>query len=148
MHDIIIRYSHAHRTEKFSQQCSIIWPVLVIGLLFVYKLSGRRFNSNCSHLNFRLRACFEQWIPQHSGNFRVWIYSKCVCDMIITYSQMHRTDKFSQHSSSIWSAGLNGWLFIYELNGCRFHSQFFLQSPMPQIWCLIRGRSFLTFRQI
>ena len=35
---------------------------------------------------------------------------------------MHGTDKFSQHSSSIWSAGLNDWLFIYELNGCGLHS--------------------------
>ena len=33
---------------------------------------------------------------------------KRVPDMIITYSQMHRTDKFSQHSSIIWPAWLNG----------------------------------------
>ena len=33
---------------------------------------------------------------------------KRVRDMIITYSQMHRTDKFSQHSSIIWPAWLNG----------------------------------------
>ena len=29
-------------------------------------------------------------------------------DMIITYSRMHRTDKYSQHSSIIWPAWLNG----------------------------------------
>ena len=33
---------------------------------------------------------------------------KCVRDMIKTYSQMHRTDKYSQHSSIIWPAWLNG----------------------------------------
>ena len=33
---------------------------------------------------------------------------KRVRDMIITYSQMHRTDKYSQYSSVIWSVGLNG----------------------------------------
>ena len=29
-------------------------------------------------------------------------------EMIITYSQMHRTDKQSQHSSFIWPVWLNG----------------------------------------
>ena len=31
-----------------------------------------------------------------------------VGDMIRTYSQMHRTDKYSQHSSIIWPGWLNG----------------------------------------
>ena len=29
-------------------------------------------------------------------------------DSIITYSQMHRTDKYSQHSSIIWPVWVNG----------------------------------------
>ena len=33
---------------------------------------------------------------------------KRVRDMIKTYSQMHRTDKYSQHSSIIWPVWLNG----------------------------------------
>ena len=33
---------------------------------------------------------------------------KCVRDMIITYSQTHRTDKFSQYSSINWPVWLNG----------------------------------------
>ena len=45
---------------------------------------------------------------------------KLVRDMIITYSQMHRTDKYSQHSSIIWPVWLNGWVFVYELSGCGF----------------------------
>ena len=32
----------------------------------------------------------------------------CVRDMIRTYSQMHRTDKYSQHSSIVWPVWLNG----------------------------------------
>ena len=32
---------------------------------------------------------------------------KQVRDMIRTYSQMHRTDKYSQHSSIIWPVWLN-----------------------------------------
>ena len=47
---------------------------------------------------------------------------KRVRDMIKTYSQMHRTDKYSQHSSIIWPVWLNGWVFVYELSGCGFES--------------------------
>ena len=43
--------------------------------------------------------------------------------MIITYSQMHHTDKYSQHSSIIWPVSLNGWLFVYELIDCGFESR-------------------------
>ena len=42
--------------------------------------------------------------------------------LITTYSQMHLTDKYSQHSSIIWSVWLNGWVFIYKLTGCEFES--------------------------
>ena len=35
-----------------------------------------------------------------------------------TYSQMHHTDKYSQHSSVIWSVWLNGCVFVYELSFC------------------------------
>ena len=34
------------------------------------------FESSCSHLNFRFRACFEQGVSWHSGNYRVWIHSE------------------------------------------------------------------------
>ena len=37
--------------------------------------------------------------------------------MIRTHSQMHRADKYLQHSSIIWPVWLNGWLFTYELSG-------------------------------
>ena len=47
---------------------------------------------------------------------------KRVCHMIITYSQMHQTDKYSWYSSIIWTVWLNGWVFIYELSGCGFES--------------------------
>ena len=38
--------------------------------------SGCGFESNCCHLHFRFRACFEQGVPWHSGNYRLWIYPK------------------------------------------------------------------------
>ena len=48
---------------------------------------------------------------------------KRVRDVIKTYSQMHGPDKYSQHSSVIWSVWLNGWLFLYELSGCGFETR-------------------------
>ena len=42
------------------------------------------------------------------AGFRVWIHSETVRDMTTTYSQMHRTDNYSEHSSIIWSVWPNG----------------------------------------
>ena len=50
-----------------------VWPN---GWVFVYELSGSGFESSCNHLNFRFCACFEQGVPWHSGNYRVWIHSE------------------------------------------------------------------------
>ena len=52
-------------------------------------------------------------------------FKKRVRDMIRTYSQMHRTNMYSQHSSitkkgrPVW---LNGWVCLDELSGCGFES--------------------------
>ena len=45
-----------------------------------------------------------------------------VRDITRRYTQMHRTDKYSQHNSIIWLVWLNGWVFVYELSGCGFES--------------------------
>ena len=93
------------------------------GWMFVYELSGCGFESSCSHLNFRFCSCFEQGVPWHSGNYRVWIHLKRVRDMIkhTVKCTVQRTDH-SQQSSIIWPVWLNGWLFVYELSGCGFES--------------------------
>ena len=39
-----------HRTDKYSEHSSIIWPVWRNGGVFVYKLSGFGFESSCSHI--------------------------------------------------------------------------------------------------
>ena len=36
----------------------------------------RGFEFRCICLNFRYCACFEQEVPRHSGNYRVWIHSE------------------------------------------------------------------------
>ena len=51
-------------------------PVWLNVWVFVYDLSGCEFESSCSHLNFRFRNCFEQGVPWHSGNYRMWIHSE------------------------------------------------------------------------
>ena len=58
-----------HRTYKYSEHSSIIWPVWPNGWVFVYELSGPGSESRCSHLNFRFRACLEQRVPWHSGKY-------------------------------------------------------------------------------
>ena len=45
--------------------------------------------------------------------YRVQIHSEYVRNMIKTYSQTHRSDKYSQHSSIIWCS-------FNELSGCVF----------------------------
>ena len=40
--------------------------------------------------------------------------------MTRTYNQMHRTDKYSEHSSTIWQVRPNDWSFVNELSGSGF----------------------------
>ena len=74
-----------------------------------------------------------------------WFTLKRVCHMIRTYSQMHRTDKYSKRSSIIWPVWLNGWVFDYGLSGCGFesscspiflgqHIRVTIQSQMVSLW--------------
>ena len=70
---------------------------------------------------------FEYFRNQVAPKGILFFFKKCipqvtatglVRDMIRTYSQMHHTDKYSQHSSFIWSVWLNAWVFVYQLIGC------------------------------
>ena len=64
------------RTSKFVNEHSTIWPNWLTDWVFIYKVNPFGFESSCSHLNFRFRACFEQGVPWHSGNYKVWIHSE------------------------------------------------------------------------
>ena len=87
--DMIKTYNQMHRTDKYSQHSSIIWPVWLNGWVFVYKLSGCGFESRCSHLIFRYGACFEQGVPWHSGKTVECRFTlKLARDMIKTYNQI------------------------------------------------------------
>ena len=45
--------------------------------VLVHELIGWRFESCCSHLNFRYRDCFEQKVSWHSGNCSVYSFWRC-----------------------------------------------------------------------
>ena len=56
--------------DRVQVLVSGIWD---LGSILVL-VSGSGIESSCSHLNFRFPACFEQRVPWHSGNNRVWIH--------------------------------------------------------------------------
>ena len=64
------------KTQSFGQTDQMVESVWPNGWVLFYQLSGSEFESSCSHLNFRLRACFEQGVPWHSVNHSVWIHSE------------------------------------------------------------------------
>ena len=62
---------------------------------------------------------------------------KCICDMIITYIQMHHADKYAQYNSIILLVWLNGWVLVYKLSGCGFESHY----------CQLNFRDRTSFKQ-
>ena len=69
-------YSEMHRTDKYSEQISIICWICWNGWVFVQKLAGSEFESSCSHFTCRFRGSFEQGVPWQSGHYRVWVHSE------------------------------------------------------------------------
>ena len=120
--DMVKTYNQMHPKDKYSKDSSIIWPFWPNGWVFVYELSGCGFESRCNHLIFRYGACFEQGVScfDIQATVECGFTLKLVRDMIKTYNQMCRTDKYSQHSSIMWPVWPNGWVFVYELSGCGF----------------------------
>ena len=56
--------------------------------MFVYELSGSRFESRCSHLNFRssdIAPALSKEFLEIQENYRVWIHS--VHGIIVTYGE-------------------------------------------------------------
>ena len=71
---------------EFNVQITLLSLDWLFGWVFVYELSGCEFESSCSHLNFRFRACFEQGFPWHSGKYEYGFTLKRVRDMIRKYN--------------------------------------------------------------
>ena len=106
---LIVSRTH-FRVNVHSIVCLIVKELLAWSRRHIWSLrqvTARRSESRCSHWSLPIECIFTL---------------KLTHDMIITYNQMHRTDKYSQHSSIIWPVWLNGWVFVYELSGCGFKS--------------------------
>ena len=61
-------YSQVPCKDKYSNLSSIICLLWSNGWMFVEKVTGCQFETNCSYLNFRLPFCFEQRDAQHSDS--------------------------------------------------------------------------------
>ena len=140
--DMTETYSQMYREDKCSEHSWIIWSVEPNGWVFVYELSGFGFKSSCSHLIFRISACFEQGVPSHFGNYRVWIHS-----------QMRKWhDKNVQSNApyrKVLSTQLNHLVTWAKCLSVRLQTKWFwariqLQSLNLQILRLCSARSSLT----
>ena len=65
------------------------------------------FESSCSHLNDFVPASSKEFFDIQAA-IECEFTLKRELHFIRTYSQIHRTDKYSQHSSIIWLVWLNG----------------------------------------
>ena len=107
---------------------AVIWPVWLNGWVFVYELSGCGFESSCSHLNFRFRACFKQGVPWHSGNYRVWIHSEM--------RAWHDLLGFKYYTSFFTPNTTQHWSFIQQLRGEILHLFWFMESNEQNFYFL------------
>ena len=63
--------------EHFLTDCMFFsWQEHTVKCTVQISTQNTGFESSCSHLNFRFRACFEEGVPWHSGNYWVWIHSE------------------------------------------------------------------------
>ena len=144
--DMIKTFNQMHRTHTYSQNSSIIWLVWPNGWMFVDEVSGCGFESRCSHLMFRYGACFEQGVPWHSGNCRVWIHSQ-------TGTWHDKNTQSNAPYRKVLTAKLNHLTSLGEWLSVRLRTKWLwvrvpLHSLNVQIWRLLRARSSLTFRQL
>ena len=86
------------------------------GWALVYVLGGCGFESRFC-LTSDMAPAWAKSSSTISQTIKCGFTLKLVRDMIITYSQMHRTGKYSQHRLIIWPVWLNGWVFVYEESG-------------------------------
>ena len=134
-----------HGTDRYPDQPSIIWAVGPNGWESLCKRSGSGLKSCCSHVTVRFHTCFEQGIPWHSGNYRLWIQSErrswhqknMQSDAPYRYVLRKQPSHLGVFAKCL-SVGLRTKWFLVRVQ---------LQSLNLQISCLLGGSSSLTFRQ-
>ena len=73
--DCIWTRTHDQLVHKWTLS-GLVKPASLAKWLSVLLWTKWLFESSYSHLNFRFRACFEQGVPSHPGNYWVWIHSE------------------------------------------------------------------------
>ena len=144
--DMIRTDSQMYRTDKYSQQRSIIWPVGINGCVFVYEITGCECESRCSHLNFRFGTCFEQGVPGDSGNYGMWLQSE-------TRTWQDNNIQSNAPYRKVLTTQLNHWASFTKWLRVHLWTKWLwvrvpLQSLKFQISRLLQARSSLTFRQL
>ena len=91
--DMIRTHSQMHHADKYSQNNSFIWLVL---------LNACGFQFHHSYLNLRYRS---SWKQRSS----------------LTFRQLRNIDSLLNAYMTWWK--LNSWVFVYNLNGCGFESR-------------------------
>ena len=117
--------SQLHHTNKYSLTS------FDKRLIFVDQLCGFGFEYRCSHLIFRYCACSSQEFLDIHATIVCGFTLKRVHDMTRTYSEMHSTEKYSQHSSLIWTACLNGCRVEYRCSPLSFMSRACFKQGVP-----------------
>ena len=106
--------------------CTVHLTVCYYHVTYEFQSESTLYSARIRLLSLKLQIWRLLW-TRSSLTFRQTVECgftmKHVRDMIITYSQMHRTDKHSQRRSIIWPVWLNGWVFVYKLSGCGFESR-------------------------
>ena len=135
-----------HHTDKYLQRSSVIWLIWPNGWVFVYELSGCGFECCCSQLTFRYCVSFEQGVPCHSSNYRVYIHSE---------TRTWHDNNIQSNASYRWVlttqlnhlASLTKWLSVFLLTKWLW-VWIQLLSLKLQILQLFWARSSLIFRQL
>ena len=132
-----------HRTCNYSEHSSIIWPNVWV---FVYELRGSGLESSCSHLSFRLCACFKQGVHWDSAKYRVWIHSETRMR-----HDKNIQSKYTLHISTqntVQSLASSARSLSVRLQIKLFWVRVELQALKIQISCLFWAWSSLTFTKI
>ena len=64
-----------HRTDKYSEHSSIIWPVYPNGWVFVYEVNGFVFKSSCSHLSISVAVFSVILVESVIFSVELWLKS-------------------------------------------------------------------------
>ena len=92
------------RSKIFAKQETTNDTNLVINNFFIRKWSWQNFQFHNIDTKYCSTSIFSKKKYKTTGLNLIFP----VHEMVITYGQMHRTDKYSEHSSIMWPAWLNG----------------------------------------